>query len=373
MPEATHKRENAPLTAAVVGGAGHAGGELCRLLLGHPHVNRILPTARGEQDFERVHRNLAGSGLEFRELDALLEDAEELDVAFLCTPSGHAMKLAPLLLERGVRVIDVSADFRFADPDLYERVYGEAHASPELLAQAVCGITELHRERIRDARLVANPGCYVIAATLALAPLLRSTWVDAGAPVHVSAVNGTTGAGNSPRKEIMHAQAFASMLPYSMEGHRHGPELEQRLSELAGERVAVTLSTAHGNFARGIYLHATVTIDPERRTGLDRAALLSSYLERYGKGHAGEHFVIVNDLERRGELNAKEYDIYPLMGSVIGSNFCQLGVDYDERAGVVKAMAAIDNLVKGAAGSAIQNMNVMHDLDETAGLRHYGL
>jgi N-acetyl-gamma-glutamyl-phosphate reductase len=356
-----------------MGAGGYAGGEVCRLLLGHPHVREIVPTARGGEHFERVHRNLAGCGLEFVEPDALCARASELDVAILCTPSGQAMRLAPGLLRDGARVIDVSADFRFDDAALYERVYGEPHACPELLAEAVCGITELHRERIRCARLVANPGCYVIAATLALAPLMTEEWTDLDATIHVSAVNGTTGAGSAAHREVMHAQSFASMLPYSMDGHRHAPELQARLGELARRSVDVSLSTAHGNFARGIYLHATLRAAPARARELDRDALVARYLERYGDGHAGEHFVIVNALERRGARNAKEYEIYPLMGRVIGSNLCHLGADYDPSHGLVKAIAAIDNLVKGAAGSAIQNMNAMLGLDETAGLRHYGL
>jgi N-acetyl-gamma-glutamylphosphate reductase len=213
----------------------------------------------------------------------------------------------------------------------------------------------------------------VIAATLALAPIVRAGVADLAQLIHVSATNGTTGAGNSARKEIMHAEAFGSTLPYSMEGHRHGPELETRLAELAAAPVAVDLSTAHGNFARGIYLHATIVAAQSARPELDRDALLEIYLAAYGRGHQREHFVMVDDLARQGGLNAKEYDLYPLVGSVVGSNFCHVGVDFDERRGLIKAMAAIDNLMKGAAGSAVQNMNVMLGLDERSGLRAYGI
>lgn len=361
------------LRVGVVGAAGYSGGELCRLLLGHPEVGMIVPTSRGEEDFERVHRNLAGSGLRFTTLDVLLECVDSLDAAFLCTPSGQAMRIAPQLLAGGARVVDLSADFRFPDAATYQRVYGEEHVAADLLDEAVCGITELYRDQIASARLVANPGCYVIAATLALVPLIQADAGDIAQLIHVSATNGTTGAGNSARKEVMHAEAFASTLPYNMNGHRHGPELETRLGELAGAPVTIDLSTAHGNFARGIYLHATLAAAQSAGPPLTRDALLKVYRAAYGSGHQREHFVIVDDLPRRGGLNAKEYDLYPLMGSVVGSNFCHIGVDYDEGRGLIKAMAAIDNLIKGAAGSAVQNMNVMLGIDERTGLRAYGL
>ncbi|HET8956369.1 MAG TPA: N-acetyl-gamma-glutamyl-phosphate reductase [Solirubrobacterales bacterium] len=359
--------------AGVFGGAGFTGGEVCRLLLGHPGVTAILPTSRGDEDFERLHRNLAGCGLELTIPEALLARADELDVAFLCTPSGEAMRLVPDLLEAGVRVVDLSADFRFPDPEEYRQAYGAEHACPDYLAEAVCGITELHREEVAAARLVANPGCYVIASTLALAPLLQEDLIALESPIQIAAVNGTSGAGSSPRPEVMHANAFGTVLPYSMEGHRHGAELEARFREIAGRPVVASLATAHGNFARGIYVNAGLAASPAWDEPPSRETLADLYLDFYGRGHGGEHFVLVNDLPRRGELNAKEYDLYPQVGSVTGSNFCHLGLDFDPDRGLIKAMAAIDNLVKGAAGSAIQNMNLMLGFEETAGLAHYGI
>ncbi len=368
----TERPGSAGVTAGIVGGGGFVGGEVCRLLLGHPGVAEILPTSSRADAFERVHRNLSGSGLEFLDLDALLARAEELDFVFFCTPSGEAMRLAPRLLESGAAVIDLSADFRFADPDRYRRTYGEEHVCPERLADAVCGITELYRAEIAQTRLVANPGCYVIAAALALAPIARSDRVRLEPFIQIAAINGTTGAGQVPRREVMHAHAFGSVLPYSMNGHRHCAELEARLFELAGRPIVVSLATAHGNFARGIYLHATLPA-PERGAASSRESLVALYLDFYGRGHEGEHFVLVNDLPRQETGNVKEYDIYPSLGGVIGSNFCHLGLDFDPDRGLIKVMATIDNLVKGAAGSAIQNMNLMLGVDETTGLRSYGL
>jgi N-acetyl-gamma-glutamyl-phosphate reductase common form len=361
------------VVVGVFGAAGFTGGEVCRLLLGHPEVGTILPTSRGGESFARLHRNLAGCGLEISTPEALLDRAAELDYAFLCTPSGEAMRLVPDLLEAGARVADLSADFRFADPGEYQRAYGAEHVCPEFLSEAACGITELHRRQIAAARLVANPGCFVIAAALALAPLLRQSLVALDSPIQIAGLNGTSGAGSSPRPEVMHARAFGSVLPYSMEGHRHSAELEARLGEIAERPVVTSIATAHGSFARGIYVNASLVPSAAWDEPPNREALTDLYLDSYGQGHDGEHFVLVNDLARRGELNAKEYDLYPQVGSVTGSNFCHLGLDFDPERQLVKAMAAIDNLGKGAAGSAVQNMNLMLGFEETAGLGHYGI
>jgi len=357
------------LTAGVVGGTGYTGGELCRLLLGHPEIGTILPTAREPVPFAEVHPNLLGAGCEFVTAGRLAERAEELDVVFFCTPSGEAMRQAAHYHGHGVRVIDLSADFRFADPVAYQRVYGREHTEPGLLAEAVYGVTELARDEVAKARIVANPGCYAITAILGLAPLLRAGLLDTAWPVAIHAVNGTTGAGTTPKKAVMHARMAGSMLAYSLEGHRHGPELEAYLPELGGDRVVVDFNTAHGNFARGIHLQANV-----RLTGdLGRDELLELYVGGYGAGHEREHFVLVDTLPKNGALNDKQYEIYPSLGNVVGSNFCQLGIDVDAGRGIVKIVAVTDNLIKGAAGSAIQNMNTMFGFDETLGLRAYAL
>ncbi|MBB5159502.1 N-acetyl-gamma-glutamyl-phosphate reductase [Saccharopolyspora phatthalungensis] len=357
------------LRVGVVGGTGYTGGELCRLLLGHPAVGTILPTARGAGSFATTHPNLLGSGLEFVTVDELTEQAGELDVVFFCTPSGQAMRAAGRFLELGAHVVDLSADFRFPSPDDYEAVYGKRHASPELLAEAVYGVTELNRERIRKSRLVANPGCYAITAILGLAPLLAHGFVDAGAPLSIHAVNGTSGAGVTPKKALMHAEVSNAMLAYSLEGHRHGPELETFFRALTGEPVEVDFNTSHGNFARGIHLQANLRLTREH----GRDELLGLYHDFYGAGHQKEHFVLVVDLPKLGELNEKRYEIYPNLRGVVGSNFCHIGLDHDARRGITKIVAVTDNLIKGAAGSAIQNMNVALGLDETLGLRSYAL
>lgn len=358
---------------AVVGGSGHTGGEACRLLLNHPAVTEIVPTSRTKEPFERVHPNLLGSGLEFVPVEEVVASAARFDAVLLCTPSGEAMRLAPLLLAAGTRVIDLSADFRFPDPERYRAAHAREHTAPELLAEAVYGVSELYRERIRTARLIANPGCYAITALLGLAPLVGSGLALPDAPLHIAAVNGTTGAGVSPRTDIQHAEVVGSLLPYNLAGHRHAPELEDRFGELAGEPVAVDLSTAHGDFARGIHIQASVRIRPELRDGLTRESLLARYREHYGEGAAGEFFVRVNDQPALGGLTDKDYGRFPHLAAVAGSNFVHVGLDYDARLGIARVVAVSDNLVKGAAGSAVQNLNLALGLPETEGLRGYGL
>ncbi|HEY8986160.1 MAG TPA: N-acetyl-gamma-glutamyl-phosphate reductase [Streptomyces sp.] len=351
--------------AAVIGASGFTGGEMLRLLLNHPDVTGIAAAARSsDEPLEAVHPHLLGSGLEFTTPDEVTDRAGDFDVVFLCTPSGEAMRRADELLAAGTRVVDLSADFRFPDPQRYAQAYGAEHTATEALAEAVYGVSEFHRDEIAKARLVANPGCYVITALLGVVPLYENGVADPALPLNLVGINGTTGAGNKPRAEVMHPNAFAALLPYSLQGHRHAHELEDRI----GHGVVVDLSTAHGNFARGIHIQATVPVRAEVRAKLSRETLLDLYRARYDD----EFFVRVNTRPARGGLTDKDYRRYPTLAGVTGSNFCHIGLDYDASRGAVKVVAVTDNLVKGAAGSAIQNMNLMLGLDETAGLRTYG-
>ena len=361
------------LAVGVVGASGYTGGELCRLLLGHPAVAAIYPAWQGTRSFDETHPNLLGSGLQFVDTEYLKGIAGNLDVVFFCTPSGQAMQQAPWFGEAGARIVDLSPDFRFSDPVAYKEAYGAEHASPDLLQERVYGVTEHHRAAIATTRLVANPGCYVITALLPLTPILRAGWADPAAAVHISAVNGTTGAGYKPKQALMHAEVANSMLPYSMEGHRHAPELEMYLGEQAGRQVTVDLNTMHGPFARGIYLQANLLAHPSMRSEISRDTLLELLAETYGAGADKEFFVRIVSSPKQGGLNEKEYGVYPGLSKVVGSNFCHIGADYDPARGVIKIISVTDNLIKGAAGSAIQNMNVMCGLDETEALRSYAL
>lgn len=355
----------------MVGAAGYAGGEVCRLLLGHPRVGAIIPISRSGVSFEQAHPNLRGSGLTFHSNESAL--AAGPDVVFFCTPTGEAMHGVSRFLDRGARAIDLSADFRFSDPHRYERTYGRSHDAIALLAEAACGITELNRDEIKRARLVANPGCYVITALLALFPLLGTEYPDLSAPIRISAINGTSGGGKEPRRELMHAETAGSMLPYSLDGHRHAPELECLLEHFGGRPAAVDLTTAHGPFVRGIFLTASVPVHAGQADRLGRDMLLDRYRECYGAGGEGEYFVRIVDVPRRGALNEKEYELYPRLADVVGSNFCHIGLDYDATHGLIRLVAVTDNLIKGAAGSAVQNMNVLAGLPESTGLAAYAL
>lgn len=360
------------IRVGIIGGTGYTGGELCRLLLNHNKVKKIFPTSREDEDFERIHQNMMGSGLKFIKPEDLEKKAKNLDVVFFCTPSGEAMEHAPKFLEKGVKVVDVSADFRFKDPELYKEVYGEEHKCPELLEEAVFGITELNRKEIKNARLVANPGCYVITSVLGLYPLVKEGMLELENIV-ISAHNGTTGAGNKPNRSIMHAEAASSILPYNIVKHRHSEELEDQLENIAGKKAVVKFTPGHLPIERGIYAEINALVKKKFRKGLTREKLLDAYKDYFGRGADGEFFVRINDFKKTKKGNAKEYDIFPFVANVSGSNFCHIGLDYDDKRGYVTIIAVTDNIVKGAAGSAIQNMNVMFGFDEKEGLATYGL
>jgi N-acetyl-gamma-glutamyl-phosphate reductase common form len=346
---------------------------LCRLLLQHERIDKVVVSSRSTVPFEQVHPNLAGSGFEFVPFDSVAAAAASFDVVFFCTPSGQAMTQARIFLDAGCRVIDLSPDFRFPDAEAYKSVYGADHAAPDLLGRAVYGATEIYRDRIRHAQLIANPGCYALSCLLGLLPSIRAGLLDFSSDIHVNAANGTTGASSTPSRDTSHASVANGMLPYSLNGHRHGPELEHYLSLLAGGRVTLVMNTFHGSFPRGIQAVITAKPSDDYPEALSRRALTDLYLKQYGAGTKGEYFVVVNSHERQGGRNDKEYHLYPNVARLAGSNFCHIGLDYDSERSRVKIVSAIDNLGKGAAGSAIQNMNVMFEFLENTGLRAFGL
>ena len=362
------------ITTAVVGASSITGGEICRLLLGHPMVSEIIPLSRSPGDFERTHMNLMGSRLSFVQLDDYLKSAYVPDVVFFSTPSGEAMQLAEAFLDKGSKVIDVSGDFRFSDPFEYENVYEKKHVAPHLLPKAVCGITEMNRDTIRKADLVANPGCYVIATILGLWPLLQDDITCIDSNLFITAINGTTGAGSKCRKELHHPYADGNMFPYNISGHRHKREIQRRIHERKDDFPIPNLTTLHGNFARGIISVIALPLTSESKGAYDRTYFLEKYARFYEEDDPGMHFVRVNRFSQKfQEKNKKEYDIFPSLARVIGSNFCDIGLDVDLESNTLKIISVIDNLIKGAAGSAIQNMNIMFNFDETEGIKAYGL
>ncbi|MGH7787016.1 MAG: N-acetyl-gamma-glutamyl-phosphate reductase [Candidatus Binatia bacterium] len=348
-----------PVQVGIVGGSGYSGGELIRYLLGHPQAQIAWVTSRADKSLEAVHRNLVGSGLRFiRE-----EEAPACDVVFLCTPSRESMTKAPRYLEQGAKVIDIGSDFRLKDRALFERVYKAEHVCWDLVGEAPYGATELHRAAIARARLVANPGCFAYTAILTLAPLVKEGLIELDKIV-VDGLSGSSGAGAEPSVPTHHSEIGNSVFPYNVVDHRHTYEIEQELSGIAGEEVIVHFTPYYCPFTRGIlagchgFLTRTVT----------RADLLALYQEFY----RGEPFVRVLAFDKDPKASW-QYLPYPTVATVAGSNFIHIGVDVDERRGRAAVFGALDNLGKGAASSAIQNMNVMLGLPEDSGLRGVGL
>jgi len=341
------------IKAAVVGGSGYSGAELVKILAGHPGVelSAVTSTSLAGESIAALYPNLTGVvDLSFSAYDPALAGGN--DVVFLALPHGKAMTLAPALKAGGsAKIIDISGDFRLP-PALYETWYGQAHAAPDLVDSAVYGLTELNKDAIRNADIVANPGCYPTGVILAAAPLLAAGLVDG--PVTANCVSGVSGAGRALSEATQFCRADENISAYKVGGvHQHIPEIEQMFSRLAPEPPKLVFTPHLSSFSRGIYTTLTMA------AGISSLAALNHLYKEF---YAGKDFIKI--------LPA---GIYPAVKSVAGSNYCQIGLAVDARAGQVIVMSAIDNLVKGAAGQAVQNMNVMFGLDETAGLMQVGL
>ncbi len=332
------------LRAGVIGGGGYAGGELLRLLLDHPRVElaSVESATYAGEPLGRAHPRLAGrTALSFA--DRL--DPARLDVAFLASGHGESMARVPRLLGEApsLRIVDLSADFRFADPGAYERAQGRAHAAPELLGRFAYGLTELNRDAIARARLVANPGCFATAIALALGPLALA---GLRGEVHVTAVTGSSGSGARPSAATHHPTRAGNVRAYRPLRHPHALEVESLLDRLAGgDALRVALVPVSGPYVRGIYASCQLLL-PDGWTERRIRDLYASLYE-------GASFVRL----------AEEP---PEVRDVAGSNRCDLHVAVRERRCAV--LAALDNLVKGAAGQAVQNLNVMMGWEEGCGL-----
>lgn len=336
----------------IVGGTGYTGVELLRLLVSHDEVEVVAITSRAESGrrVDELFPNLRGHyQLAFSEPEA--GELAACDLVFFATPHNVAMNLVPELLAEGTRVIDLSADYRLRDADLWSRWYGEPHASPEYLAEAVYGLPEVNREAIAGARLVACPGCYPTAVQLGFIPLLHRGLVD---PAHLiaSAASGVSGAGRQARIDNLLSEVSDSFKAYGVTGHRHLPEIEQGLTDVARQPVSVTFVPHLLPMIRGI--HATLF----SRLRVEPGDLQALYEDWY----ADEPFV---DVLPAGVL--------PQTRTVRGANRCQLAATVPQGRDTVVVMSTIDNLVKGASGQAIQNMNIMLGLPETMGLQQVGL
>ncbi len=335
------------IAVGVVGGTGYTGVELIRLLTQHPRVHLSVITSRAEagRPVAELFPNLRGHlDLCFSAPDP--EALSRCDLVFFATPSGVAMEQVPALLDAGVRVIDLAADFRLRDATLWAQWYGRAHACSDLLEEAVYGLPEMNRSAIREARLVANPGCYPTATQLALLPLLEAGVIDREGII-ADCKSGVSGAGRKASVATLLCEASENLKAYAVPGHRHLPEIRQGLEWVAGGAVGLTFVPHLTPMIRGI--HATVYArlrDRER----DLQALFE---DRY----RNEPFVDVMPLGS-----------HPQTRSTRGANWCRLAVHRPQGEDVVVVLSVIDNLVKGAAGQAIQNMNIMWGWDERCGL-----
>lgn len=340
------------IRVGVVGGTGYTGAELLRILAKHPDVHLDAITSRSEagRSVAELFPNLRGV-LETRFSIPNEDVLGECDLVFFATPTGTAMHSAPMLLAHGVRVIDLAADFRLKDPSTWEKWYGTDHACPHLLEEAVYGLPECHREAIRPARLVANPGCYPTAIQLGFLPLIEENLVSTENLI-ADAKSGVSGAGRKAALGTMLCEASETLKAYSVGGHRHLPEICQGLDAACGGPVRLTFVPHLIPMIRGI--HATLYAKL-RQPGID---LQEIYEARYAR----EPFV---DVLPPGS--------HPETRSVRGANICQLSWHVPQGQDTVVVLSVIDNLCKGAAGQAVQNMNIMFGLDEQTGLDHIGL
>ena len=334
---------------AVVGASGYTGVELLRLLITHPGVELSAVTSRqyAGQSVAAVFPSLQGC------LDLRCEDvdpdslASRADLVFTAVPHQTAMAIVPQLLTTGCKVIDLSADFRLRDQATYTEWYQE-HTAAELLGEAVYGLPELYRQEIVGSRLVANPGCYPTSAALALAPLLSKRLIDPSTII-IDSKSGTSGAGRSVKVDSLYCEVNEGFKAYGVPRHRHTPEIEQSLSDLAGAAVTVSFTPHLLPVNRGILSTCYAKLG-SNSTVEELYALYRDY-------YAAEPFV---RLLGEGRL--------PNVNQVRGGNYCDIGLTVDPRTGRVIVVAAIDNLVKGAAGQAVQNMNLLLGFPETQGL-----
>ena len=338
------------IQAAIFGASGYTGQELTRILSGHPQVKLVAATSRryAGTAVTDVFPSLSGlTSLKYSNATPQ-EIAGLCDVVFLALPHGVSMEIAPVFVKAGKKVIDLSADYRLRNQATYEKWYAQ-HVSAELFDQAVYGIPELYRQDIRKSRLIANPGCYPTSIILGLAPALKKKLLDVSTIIADSA-SGVSGAGRDLQVGSLFCEVDGGFKAYKVGKHRHTPEIEQELNALAGEEFAISFTPHLLPVKRGILSTIYAT--------LKKGITLAEIHDLYASFYAAEKFVRICPV-----------GTYPNISSVCGSNYCDIGLAIDPRTSRLIIVSAIDNLIKGAAGQAVQNMNLVCSLPEETGLQ----
>lgn len=337
------------MRVSIIGATGYTGEELLRILSGHPEAEIIHITSESSTGtainsayphLTKLYNNTLDS---MKDLDKIAADS---DVIFIGLPHGHAMEVGKKLAQSDVKVIDLGADYRFSDTKVYEKWYKVPHTHQD--AEAVYGLTELYRNEVKKAKIIGNPGCYTTASILALAPLVKNKLVKTDTII-VDAKSGVSGAGRGLSLNSHFTEMYENLKAYNVGGHRHTPEIEQALTSLAGDEVIINFTPHLIPMARGILSTCYASL----KQGVTAEQVDAAYTNLYSQ----EYFIRL--LGRGG---------YPATKNTRGSNFCDIGWHVDSRTNRVVAISAIDNLVKGAAGQAVQNMNVIFGLDEKTGL-----
>ena len=338
------------IKAGIIGATGYAGAEIVRLLMGHPEVEIKWYGSRSyiDQRYADIYRNMFQIVEDVCKDDNLDKLADEVDVIFTATPQGFCASVINEEILAKAKVIDLSADFRIKDVGIYEKWYGIEHKSPEYIKEAVYGLCEINREDIKKARIVANPGCYTTCSILSLYPLVKEGLIDPSTII-IDAKSGTSGAGRGAKVDNLFCEVNENMKAYGVATHRHTPEIEEQLGYAAGEEIVLNFTPHLVPMNRGLLVTAYASLKEKVSYETVKAA--------YDKYYAKEKFVRVLDK-----------DVCPQTKWVEGSNYVDVNFKIDERTGRVIVMGALDNLVKGAAGQAVQNMNLVFGLEESMGL-----
>ena len=337
------------IKSGIIGATGYAGQQLVWFLNSRPDVDIkfLCSHSYADLNYSDIYGNYSGiineKCISMQEVENKLN---EIDVLFTALPNGTTFKIVKKALEKGVKVIDFGADYRLKDPKTYEKWYKVKHEYPEILKEAVYGLPELNREKIKKARLIANPGCFPTASILAMSPLLKNKVIDNNSII-IDAKSGVSGAGRSAKTKNLFCECNESIKPYGVANHRHTPEIEQILSDVSGDDIKLTFTPHLVPMMRGILATCYATLKP----GTSEKDIKDIYENFY-----------------KGEPFVKIIDSIPETRYVRGSNYCHISFRIDNRTGRIIVMSVIDNLIKGAAGQAVQNMNIIFGINEKTGL-----